>query len=120
MRGGLVGGFEIELRNTIVAQNSFPNCAENSGFLVSLGHNLSSDVSCPFTEAGDMVGTDPQIGPLADNGGPTQTHRLNLGSPAIDAGDVVGCPAMDQRGVTRPQGAACDIGAYEFVPFIPF
>ena len=114
--GGLASGFEIELRNTIVAQNSFPNCDNFAE--VSLGHNLSSDVTCTFTAAGDMVGTDPQLGPLADNGGPTQTRRLNFGSPAIDAGDVVGCPAMDQRGVTRPQGAACDIGAYEFVPFI--
>jgi hypothetical protein len=54
------------------------------------------------------------LGPLADNGGPTQTHALLPGSPAIDAGDNTACPATDQRGVTRPLGAACDIGAYEF------
>ena len=107
----------VELRNTIVANNAVQDC-DSSAHTMSLGHNLASDLSCNFTAAGDMVDTDPQLGPLADNGGPTQTRRLNVGSPAIDAGDDVGCPAIDQRGVTRPQGAACDIGAYEARPFI--
>jgi hypothetical protein len=53
------------------------------------------------------------LGPLADNGGPTQTHALLPSSPAIDAGDNNGCPPTDQRGVARPSGLACDIGAYE-------
>jgi uncharacterized repeat protein (TIGR01451 family) len=57
---------------------------------------------------------DPNLGPLADNGGNTWTHALLLGSPAIDVGDDASCPATDQRGVTRPQGAHCDIGAYEY------
>ena len=54
------------------------------------------------------------LGPLADNGGPTETHDLLPGSPAIDAGSP-GCPPpdTDQRGVARPQGVACDIGAVE-------
>ena len=56
------------------------------------------------------------IGPLVDNGGPTLTHALQAGSPAIDAADDAVCPATDQRGVDRPQGAACDVGAYEYVP----
>ena len=51
---------------------------------------------------------------LADNGGPTQTHALLAGSVAIDAANVAVCPAADQRGITRD--AACDVGAYEFVP----
>ncbi len=55
---------------------------------------------------------DPLLGPLADNGGATQTFALLPGSPAIDAGQSTGCPP-DQRGVVRPQGAACDIGAFE-------
>jgi hypothetical protein len=54
------------------------------------------------------------LGPLQDNGGATLTHALVPGSPALDAAPVdANCPATDQRGVTRPQGAACDIGAVE-------
>jgi hypothetical protein len=54
------------------------------------------------------------LGPLADNGGPTPTHALVPGSPAIDAAPVgPDCPSEDQRGIARPQGAACDIGAFE-------
>ena len=56
---------------------------------------------------------EPLLGALADNGGPTLTHALLTGSPAIDAGNDAACPATDQRGVTRPQGAHCDIGSYE-------
>ena len=53
------------------------------------------------------------IGPLADNGGPTQTHALLEGNRGIDAATDP-CPAVDQRGVSRPVGGACDVGAYEF------
>src|SRR5690606_29126136 len=68
--------------------------------------------------AGDLLDTAPLLGPLASNGGTTQTHALLANSPAIDAGDNAGCAAapvngVDQRGTVRPQGAACDIGAYE-------
>lgn len=62
---------------------------------------------------GDRAGTNPLLGPLAGNGGPTQTMALQAGSPAIDGGDGAGCPATDQRGVPRPGGAACDVGAFE-------
>jgi len=55
----------------------------------------------------------PQVNRLADNGDPTETCSLRATSPAIDAGDASACPAADQRGVARPQGAACDIGTYE-------
>jgi hypothetical protein len=53
---------------------------------------------------------------LQNNGGETQTHALLFGSLAIDAGNTVGCPATDQRGVARPQGNGCDMGAFEYVP----
>jgi hypothetical protein len=53
------------------------------------------------------------VGPLGKNGGPTPTHALLIGSPAIDAGTAEGCPATDQRGVLRPQGKACDMGSLE-------
>ncbi|MFZ5882703.1 MAG: beta strand repeat-containing protein, partial [Chloroflexota bacterium] len=63
----------------------------------------------------NIITTDPKLGPLANNGGFTQTMALGVGSSAINqGGTVVACAASDQRGVTRPQGAACDIGAYEF------
>jgi hypothetical protein len=57
---------------------------------------------------------DPSLTDLQDNGGLTYTHALTAGSPAIDTGDDASCLATDQRGVTRPQGAHCDIGAYEY------
>lgn len=89
------------------------------GTVVSLGDNIFSDESCGLTGPGDMTG-DPLLGPLADNGGPTLTMALLPGSPAIDAvpvercTDADGAPLLvDQRGIPRPQGAACDIGAFE-------
>jgi hypothetical protein len=105
--------------NSIIAANSNTNYGiENcSGPFVSNGNNLSDDTTC-FAAAGtDLVVADAMLGPLQDNGGPTETHDLLDGSPAIDAGSP-DCPppATDQRGVARSQGAGCDIGAVEFVP----
>jgi hypothetical protein len=62
-----------------------------------------------------VITTDPMLGPLQDNGGPMQTMMLMAGSSAIDAGYNPACAATDQRGVPRPQGANCDIGAVEVV-----
>ena len=53
------------------------------------------------------------LGPLAANGGPTWTHALMVGSPAIDAASTPDCPRTDQRGVLRPQGRGSDIGSYK-------
>ena len=94
------------------------NGGSTCGFsLESLGYNLTDDTSCGFTEPTDLVVADAMLGPLQDNGGSTETHDLLFGSPAIDAGSV-NCPppATDQRGVARPQGAGCDIGAVEYLP----
>ncbi len=99
------------LANVIVAFGSPNNC---SGTITSLGHNLDSGNTCGFGASGDLINTNPLLGPLQNNGGATPTHALLAGSPAIDAGDDVGCPATDQRGIARPQGAHCDIGAYEY------
>ncbi|MFN3477492.1 MAG: choice-of-anchor Q domain-containing protein, partial [Candidatus Methylomirabilales bacterium] len=119
--GGLLNnGGSVALKDTIVANSpSGGNCA-GSG-VTSLGHNLEDADTCGFTSPGDLINTDPLLGPLAANGGPTSTHALLPGSPAIDAGSL-DCPPpdTDQRGLTRPQDgngdsiAVCDIGAYEF------
>ena len=71
--------------------------------------------TCGLTNGagGSLIGVDPLLGPLANNGGDTQTFSLLPGSPALDAGNNATCLATDQRGVARPQGPACDIGAYE-------
>ena len=66
-----------------------------------------------------MNNTDPILGPLADNGGPTLTMALLPGSPAIDAGDTSLAPATDQRGFPRPAGLAADIGAFEYGSVMP-
>lgn len=76
------------------------------------GHNLDSGTSCGFGIANSLSDTDPMLGALAENGGPTKTHALLEGSPAIDKGDSFGA-TTDQRGVERPQGAASDMGAFE-------
>ena len=101
------------VENTIVANNGPSDCL---GVITTLGHNLASDVSCAFGGAGDLNSTDPLLGPLSNNGGPTETHALLSGSPAIDAVPLASCTlSFDQRGISRPVGAACDIGAFEGV-----
>ncbi len=104
----------VTLRNSLVANNGSGGDCDGDSF-TSLGNNLDSDGSCNLTDPGDLPGVNPLLGPLADNGGPTLTHALLPGSPAIDAGVTTACPPVDQRGVARPQGAACDMGAYEAV-----
>src|SRR5262249_46809469 len=95
----------ITLKNTILGVSASLNCAPTVA-AKSLGSNLSTDTSCGLTTTGDQQGVDPLLGPLADNGGPTLTQRLLLGSLAIDTGTDAGCPPTDQRGVPRPQGQA--------------
>ena len=128
-------GAVLNVRNMILAGNTdtggeAPDCA---GTLTSQGHNLVGvNTGCTILAAtGDLVGTggspiDPRLGPLANNGGSALSHALLAGSPAIDAGDPsppgsggTACEATDQRGVTRPQGPRCDIGAFEAAPTIP-
>lgn len=84
------------------------------------GSNFFNDVTCfQNKSAPNQTGLpdfrDPKLAPLADNGGPTKTMAIAAGSPALDGGKAGACPATDQRGTTRPQGAACDIGAFELV-----
>jgi CSLREA domain-containing protein len=102
---------------TIVASGTGgADCAGTLGEVQ--GYNLDDDTSCGFSKTTDLTNTNPLLGPLQNNGGPTPTMALLPGSPAIDKGGTAanGCPATDQRGVARPQGPACDIGAFELVP----
>jgi predicted outer membrane repeat protein len=112
--GGLLlaGPGAAVVGSSIVALNTPGDCA-GTGPLTSLGHNLQGDGSCSLALSTDRTDPDPGLGPLAAGGGPTSTHGLRPGSPALDAGDALGCPGTDQRGVPRPQGAACDAGAVE-------
>lgn len=109
-------GNTIRVQNTIIANPSAANC---NGTITSLGHNLENGKSCGLVSAGDLMNTDPRLGPLLNNGGPTLTHALLQGSLAIDGGSNQACPTVDQRGVTRPIDGngdgtdVCDIGSYE-------
>jgi CSLREA domain-containing protein len=114
------GGGVLSLRDSIVAANSdggkeAPDCAILGGAILSLGRNLVGDTNgCGYaTGPGDVVNQRAKLIGLRDNGGPTETHALKKGSPAIDAGK--GCAATDQRGVKRSLGGHCDIGAWELV-----
>jgi len=104
----------INIVNSILSARTPNNCGQP---IHSLGHNLSADATCGFTNVGDLQNTYPYLGPLQDNGGPTLSHSLLQNSPAIDSGDPTNCPSTDQRGVIRPQGLRCDIGAFEAEPF---
>lgn len=110
------------LQNSIVATNSTGNCYLRSP-ITSNGYNLSSDHTCNFSNSSDRNNINPKLGPLQNNGGPTQTMALLPGSPAIDAGNPTGCKdntghllTSDQRGMPRPDKedkTGCDVGAYE-------
>ena len=109
------------LTNVIIANSTGGgDCYNNSSALnAASANNLIEGTganACGLTNGtnGNIIGQDPMLGALANNGGFTQTHALQAGSPAIDAGTNTGCPADDQRGVFRPINVTCDIGAYEY------
>jgi predicted outer membrane repeat protein len=118
-QGGGIGnsGSMVRMRNTIVAGNSADTAGPDIlGVVNSQGHNLIQSMAgagITGVIAGNILEQDPQLGPLAGNGGPTLTHALLPGSPAVDVGDAAQFRPIDQRGVERPQGAAPDIGAFE-------
>jgi CSLREA domain-containing protein len=124
--GGIHQPFDavVRLTNSLVAQNSAstgPDVNNGASSTVFARFSLIGDGSGSGVSDGvdgNQVGSasapiDPKLAPLANYGGPTRTHRLLLGSPAIDAASSADCPATDQRGVPRPQGAGCDIGSFE-------
>jgi hypothetical protein len=122
---GTLGGGELHLLNSLVARNTASNIEPDISKAAStalfarfslVGDGTGSGIADAVD--GNKVGTgtapiDPKIGKLGNNGGPTRTHALLTGCPAINAGSDADCPANDQRGVTRPRGAHCDIGSYE-------
>ncbi len=132
----LVG--RVTIANSIIADNQdqspwpwaeVPDCSAAAGGIVSFGYNLIGDsTGCNWTPAtDDQVGTggspvDPMLDPVVDTAAAPAFYPLQPGSPAIDAGnpgpvsDVAfpACRTRDQRGITRPRGTRCDIGAYEF------
>jgi hypothetical protein len=117
--GGIEGGGAIG--NTILNNNSGANI---TGTMTSLGYNLSSDDGAGnLTGPGDQINTDPMIGPLQDNGGPTLTHALLPSSPAINAGDpnLTPPPFYDQRGprFRRVFNGRIDNGSFETQPQPP-
>jgi CSLREA domain-containing protein len=99
-------------RNIIYGNTGSPACYPSGGW-ISDGYNVLQDATCG-NNGTDLIGTNPLLGPLADNGGPTFTHALLQNSPAIDAAPCLPTVVTDQRGVSRPQGDSCDIGAFEF------
>jgi len=119
--GGLYNDMgRLTLTNSLIANQPNGGDCVPVWSITSMGYNLDSDSSCQLTAATDRPGVDPLLGPLQDNGGPTLTHALLPGSPAIDAipWGTNGCGTTytdDQRGQARPQpaGGACDSGAYE-------
>ena len=123
--GSATGGFGLQ--NTTIAENSGGDCGgAKFAPAVDLGNNDDSDQSCLAGAGGpnDLVGVNPLLSDPANNGGPAaggpgdtetlQTDAEQSGSPTVDTGNNNGCPSVDERGVTRPQGKACDIGAFEF------
>ncbi len=114
--GGLLTSSGVTLEATIVANNTAANGADCSGGPISNGRNLiRKPLDCSFAKKNtDKVGKDPKLGVLKNNGGSTQTMALAPASPARNAIPKAACAvAKDQRGVHRPQGPRCDIGAYE-------
>ena len=110
----------INIKNSIVANSTSGGDCYNNGTINASGVNFTTDGTCPgFTQ---VTPAQLNLGPLADNGGPTQTHALLPGSVAIDSAkdctplDSKDPLATDQRGIGRPQGAACDAGSFEAVP----
>lgn len=115
--GGIFFNDDTTVRGVIVAGNrsgGIPDECYTNDIVVSDGTSLATNAAdCGFTAGGDLS-ADPLLAPLADTGGPSDTHALGAGSPALDRIPFASCPATDQRGLPRAgAGAACDIGAHE-------
>lgn len=108
----------VTIRNSIIANGSAPQFPDlyTGSSNVQMNFSLLENTSgATFTGSNNLTGVDPVLGPLANNGGPTQTHKPLTGSPVIDAGDpaFVPPPTTDQRGFARVSGAHIDMGSVE-------
>ena len=103
----------LTLINTIVSGNlALSDYVYDDGY--GYYSTKPSDIGGTYAQKGNnLISGSPLLGPLQSNGGTTFTHALLAGSRAIDAGDPTYCPNIDQRGVTRPKGDRCDLGAFE-------
>ena len=111
--GGIAfSGGHLMMTDSLIGGNSGSSLSLGSSGAVLLSHNLFSDSPGVVLDSTNLINTDPLLGPLTDNGGPTQTMALLPGSPAIGAGTAVAGVTTDQRGVARPT-VAPDIGAYQ-------
>lgn len=114
--GGILNGGPgfVMLQGSILAENWAPSGADCAQDVRSTGYVLiGATAGCAYTPGtGDIQNVRPQLGPLAPNNGPTPTRALR-GGPGVDTLPLPFCPTSDQRGVLRPVGALCDIGAYE-------
>jgi hypothetical protein len=120
--GGVVNdGGTVNVAGSIIANSKSGDCV---GTITDAGYNLDDDGSCGFSAMGNSESdVDPYLGPLQNNGGPTETQAPALDSPVLNQIPVGAtgngatlCPGTDQRGVARPQGSECDIGAVELSP----
>src|SRR3954447_10954811 len=105
------GSDHVAMSNTIVSDSSGGNCNITENALDSGGHNISDDETCDLAGTGDQQNTAPGLTALGANGGPVPTMALAPASHARNHG--ASCELKDARGVVRPQGPACDVGAYE-------
>ena len=102
----------VQLHNTIIAGNSAAIGPDARGQFDS-SYSIIENQSDVVFNSGSAIAGSPNLGPLTDNGGPTETHAISDTSSAFNAGDPLDCPSLDQRGVVRPQLGGCDIGAFE-------
>ncbi len=123
--GGILieGSGNVNVQNSIIANNAASTGPDCDGNLTSQDYNLIEDItgcSVTGTTTHNIIGEDPQLGPLQNNGGPYNTMALAVTSPALNTAnpatpgsDSTACATNDERGVLRPQGTACDMGAFE-------
>jgi PKD repeat protein len=118
---GIYNAGVMNYTNNILANSTQRNDCYNIGTIGTNTSNLvESNAAAPNSCGTPSLSSDPQLAPLTDNGGPTQTMALLSDSPAINAGNDSACVTTDQRGVDRPQGSHCDIGAFEYSPDVQF